>query len=507
MKESDVSLIEEDLQFLSTQMEFASIKANFFLRPVRATSEIMAKYETFNGKMTCRRILIICALLFFSTFNQLLRFVYRILKYSAEYYEWEKTQSKNFEVVFLSHYNGEQIDNSSDIFFGPLPQIANNLGRKCVVLLINHSKNRRVSYLSQNEDSPKYILLPKSCSFPNAIKILTSQISSGIRMVKIGISNREFTARQRMLLIGAATYQLHAGTLSNLILWENLSDLLGENDIRNLFLTLEGHSYEALICENLRVEKREIQVSMYQQGPITLKQFGLSLLLQDTLTNIRVLTSGEVTKDFLLRKNPTLANSIFNIGSEKFQALEKKAKTSDALFHAKMSAKTILFAPEGVMGSTLKFLEIALQAADTLTELNFVFRIHPHLSRSEVRARLRTRNSIPTNFNFSSKNLEDDLTLSIACIYRSSAVAIQGLGFGVQPIFSDEGSGHGLDPIDSTLIPHKSFRESEELISILSQLLESWETDFTTQYNSWFEFQNSYYSRLDSKVLATLFER
>jgi hypothetical protein len=310
-----------------------------------------------------------------------------------------------------------------------------------------------------------------------------------------------------MLLIGAATYQLHEGTLSNLTLWENLSDLVGKNDIKKLFLTLEGHSYEALICENLRVEKKDIQVYLYQHAPLTLKQFGLSLLLQDTLTDVTVLTSGEVTKDFLLRKNPILANSIFNIGNQKFQAHEKKAMTSDALFHTKMSTKTILFAPEGVMGSTLKFLEIALEAADTLRDLNFIFRIHPHLSRNKVRARLRTRNSIPTNFNFSSKNLEDDLTVSIACIYRSSAVAIQGLGFGVQPIFSDEGSGHGLDPIDSTLIPHRSFCKSEDLISILSQLRESWESDFTTQYNSWFEFQNNYYSRLDSKVLATLFER
>jgi hypothetical protein len=507
MKESDASLIQKDLQFLSLQLEVANIKANIFLRPVRATSETMAKYEMFTGIMTRRRILKTCVLLFFSTFNHLLRFFYRTLKYSADYRDWKKTCSKDFDVAFLSHHLGDQIDNSRDVFFGPLPQIANTFGRKCVVLLINHSKNRRVSYLSLNENSPKYILLPKSCSFPNAIKILTSQISNGVRMVKIVIYNREFTARQRMLLIATAMYQLHAGTLSNLTLWENLSDLVGDNDIKSLFLTLEGHAYEALICENLRVEKKKTRVYMYQQGPITLKQFGLSLFLQDTLTNITVLTSGEVTKDFLLRKNPTLASPIFNIGSQKFQALEKMTMTSDALFHRKMSTKTILFAPEGVMGSTLKFLEIALEAAVTLTDLNFIFRIHPHLSRSEVRARLRTRNSIPTNFYFSSKNLEDDLTVSIACIYRSSAVAIQGLGFGVQPIFSDEGSGHGLDPIDSTLIPHKSFSESEELISILSQLRESWEHDFTTQYNLWFEFQNNYYSQLDSKILASLFER
>jgi hypothetical protein len=505
MEESDASLIQEDLQLLSAQMEFANIKANIFLRPVRATSEIMAKYQSFIGKMTYRRILINSAVLFFSTFNQLLRFAYRILKYSAEYNEWKETKVENFEIVFLSHYLGDEIDDSSDIFFGPLPQIANNLGRKCVVLLINHSKKRSISYRSLNEGSPKFILLPKSCSFPTAVKILTSQISSGIRMIKIGISNSDFTSRQRMLSIGAAAYQVHAGTLSNLILWENLSDLVGDNGMKNIFLTLEGHSYEALICENLRVEKREIQVYMYQHGPITLKQFGLSLLLQDTHTDVTILTSGEVTKEFLLHKNPALAKSIFNIGSQKFQALEKKAMASDALSQAKISSKTILFAPEGVLGSTLKLLEIALAVANTFKDLNFVFRIHPHLSRNEMRARLRSRYSNPTNFNFSSKVLEEDLTVSIACIYRSSAVAIQGLGFGVQPIFSDEGSGHGLDPIDSTLIPHKSFSESEELISILSQLRESWENDFTTNYNLWFEFQNNYYSKIDSKLLDTLF--
>ena len=507
MKESDASLIHEDLQLLSTQMEFANIEANIFLRPVRATSEIMEKYETFIGKMTYRRILIICAVLFFSTLNQLLRFLYRILKYSADYIEWKKIDTNDLEVVFLSHYLGDQIDDSSDIFFGPLPQIANNLGRRCVVLLINHSKNRKVLYRALNEDSPKYILLPKCCSLPKAIKILSSQISIGIRMIRIGISDRDFTARQRMLLIGAASYQLHAGTLSNLTLWENLSYLVGDNDMKNIFLTLEGHSYEALICEKFRVEKEEIQVFMYQHGPITLKQFGLSQFLQDASTNTIILTSGEVTKEFLLRKNPTLAKSIFNIGSQKFQAFEKKAMTSDALFQAKKSSRTILFAPEGVLGSTLKLLEIALEVADTFKDLNFIFRIHPHLSRDEVRARLRSRNSIPINFYFSSRNLEDDLIVSIACIYRSSAVAIQGLGFGVQPIFSDEGSGHGLDPIDATLIPHKSFNESEKLIPILFQLQESWESDFTTYCNLWFKFQNSYYSQLDSKILATLFER
>lgn len=507
MNESDASLIQEDLQLLSLQIELANIKANIFLRPVRATSEIMAKYEMFTGIMTRRRILKISTLLLYSTLNQLLRFLYRTLKYSTDYRDWKKSCTKDFEVVFLSHYLGDHIDRSSDVFFGPLPQYANNLKRKCVVLLINHSKNQKISYRTLNENAPEYVLLPKSCSFPKAIEILISQSLSAIRMIKLGIFNRDFTTRQRMLLIGAATYQLNSGTLSSLTLWENLDDFVRDIDLKSFFLTLEGHSYEALICENLGKEKKEIQIYMYQHGPITLKQFGLSLFLEDTLNNTTILTSGEVTKEFLLHKYPTLAKSIFNIGSQKFQTHGKNTTKSDALLQGKTSSKTILFAPEGVLGSTLKLLEFALEVADTFKDINFVFRIHPHLSINEVRARLRSRNSIPKNFNFSSKNLEDDLTVSIACIYRSSAVAIQGLGFGVQPIFSDEESGHGLDPIDSTLIPHNSFSKSEELVSILFQLRESWDRDFTTNYNLWFEFQNSYYSKFDSKTLASLFER
>ena len=116
MKESDASLIQKDLQFLSLQLEVANIKANIFLRPVRATSETMAKYEMFTGIMTRRRILKACVLLLFLTFNHLLRFFYRTLKYSADYREWKKTCTKDFDVVFLSHHLGDQIDNSRDVF-------------------------------------------------------------------------------------------------------------------------------------------------------------------------------------------------------------------------------------------------------------------------------------------------------------------------------------------------------------------------------------------------------
>jgi hypothetical protein len=506
MKEADVTLIHNDLQLLYDQLRFENIRANIFLRPVRATSEIMSKYAPFSGKITFKKILFTSAKMFLSTIFHTLKFLYRNLRSTSDYKTWKKAITKDLDSVFLSHYLGDRKDGNNDIFFGPLPQIANDFGRKSIVLLINHTKHREINYASSDSNSPKYILLPKSNSFPTVIKVLFSQISVGIQIIKLAIFNQNLTARQRLLLIATAAYQLHTGTLSNLILWVNLENFVHVNRVHTLFLTFEGHSYEALICENFNQKVGELKIYMYQHGPITLQQFGLTLSLQDPHTNITVLTSGEVTKDFLLHKNPLLEGSIINIGSQKFQASENQVTTSGALLQAKKSSNTLLFAPEGVMGCTIKFLEFAVDAATCFSDIHFLFRIHPHLSGDEVQAWLRIRKPLPVNFSFSSNNLVDDLSLSFGCIYRSSAVAIQGLGYGVQPIFFDEGSGNGLDPINPNLIPHKSFRDAEEFKALLLEIRETWESDFTHHNYLWRNFQNRYYSKFDSKILGSLFD-
>lgn len=64
----------------------------------------------------------------------------------------------------------------------------------------------------------------------------------------------------------------------------------------------------------------------------------------------------------------------------------------------------------------------------------------------------------------------EDLQLSGFCVYRSSAVAIQGLAEGVRPIHFSSTNGDGLDPLAITALKHETITEASQLISYLKSI-------------------------------------
>jgi hypothetical protein len=100
--------------------------------------------------------------------------------------------------------------------------------------------------------------------------------------------------------------------------------------------------------------------------------------------------------------------------------------------------------------------------------LEFKVRIHPSVPESSVRRILKTQ-----GFNrslISRNSLLDDLVDSTYCIYQSSAVAIEGLAFGVTPLYFNEHESHGLNPLFFANFHQPIFRNVEGFIEFFSDL-------------------------------------
>lgn len=504
MNKSNVDRILLDLKVLRQRLSFPNIEANIFLKPTKPTKEMLAKYEIAAGKFP---LLNFSRSIFYSLpriFMHTVKYFLRHWKFKKEFEDWKQRELQHPSVVFLSHFFGAEVDSSNDNFFGTIPRLVSNLGQDCIILFINHSNTSKIPNKSKLEGL-NCVLLPRTRSFRSAFLIFIAQFKLSLKMIKCLFARDGLSVNQKQLFFELAVYQTHPNTLLNIILWQNLRDVLDLDKTNSLFITLEGHAYEDLVCKNAELEFKSLGIYAYQHAPIVMNQFGLDIFLNSSIRNVTILTSGLVTRERFLIDRLVLENSIFSIGSSKAVKSQYLSENHELMVAQKRLSKCILFAPEGVMESTLTIMRIALDCAYEFSNFNFVVRVHPHLSTKKINAMVEKRSAVPRNFLVSSNSLNHDLESAICCIYRSSAVAIEGLSFGVQPFFLSEGLGDYLDPIDSKSVPHVAFRDQTELKLALLELETSWETDFRKNITSWIHFQRQYFGEIDLMLLSKLF--
>jgi len=107
----------------------------------------------------------------------------------------------------------------------------------------------------------------------------------------------------------------------------------------------------------------------------------------------------------------------------------------------------------------------------------------------------------PHNLRFSNNELFKDLEVSGFCIYRSTAVAIEGLNYGVRPIHFSRYVGDGLDPLAITNLSNESFSHSSQLISYLQHFDESNNNPIEPSLEEMRYAFRSYFEPLNPKVI------
>jgi len=460
--------------------------ANSYFRLVKPIEENLIRYSNLESPTTYRILL--------DAFSAPLRIFLEILKSiaiaaikSRESASFEPSLNLQVKRLFVSHYTHAQNPSRPDVFFDQLPT-SNDLIFYHNNTLLNRVKIVRV--LSKGEFRPNVLVTTKSLGIWKTVFLQSSNLRTSLEMLRAALTSRRFSLIERKILICASSAQVSRQTVANQVNLNRLDLLLSANKPTSLLITLEGHAYEALYIDLIHRKYPDIQLMAFQHAPIVPDQFGLMKNLLRLNSDDIILSSGEITRDFFESLN--LKASIRLLGSPKWRPIVREQKRD--------APTTILGAAEGTLESLESFSELFQGLNDLDLRLKLILRVHPALSPKETSGIL-SRLHFGEQLVLSDRPLEEDLKDSHFCIYRSSAVAIEGLGYGVYPLFFNPGGDQGLNPLYFAKLEVPVFRNLSELRELFMNLRGLKSNPDTSQNDELLRIGASYYSSLNPRAL------
>ena len=479
-------LIEHHLSKIQKEVGEKSTLANTYFRLVKPIEENLKQYSNLEKQIRFP--------LHFSVISSFFKISYEILK-SVIVAVIKKRESASFQVpmgfenqrIFVSHYTHAQVPSKPDVFFDQLPSA------KDLIFYHNNTwlnRTKIVTRLNPYDTRPNFLVTTKSLGLKNIVSLQFKNLYTSVRMLKYALMSRRFTAIERRILICAATNQVSRQTLANQINLNRLDSVLTLNRPSILFITLEGHAYEALYIELIHNKFPGIRLMAFQHAPIVPDQFGLIRNLLKLNSNDVILASGEITRDFFVSLN--LKAGVRLIGSPKWRLANPKCKSEFPI--------TVLGAAEGTYESIENFSRL-FEGLDSLElNLKLILRVHPAVSSKEA-SKILSRVKFGENLVLSTRPLNQDLEESHFCIYRSSAVAIEGLRFGVTPLYFNPNGDQGLNPLYFAKFEMPVFRNLKDFKEYFKTLSELGDVVANNRNQELFKIGSAYYTKLDPSAL------
>ena len=393
--------------------------------------------------------------------------------------------------IFVSHYTGNSTKFSeSDPYFGGLISQNGIEGLRNLVLLINHSKKLlKTSEKSEALNNTLYLILPKTADSRSALYIYIKQLKFFWRILLKALDKVENSRSERMVLFELAIQQLSQSALAQQYLSLNTSRALLKNNAHELYLTFEGHSFETYLARKLRKSSKTLIININQFAPVVPSQYSFYLNLELIPEDVNINVTGRSMIKQILKLTNVSSQRIKIIGSSKHKQNVKLEKT------AKPKNLTVLFAPEGFLNSFAEFASMAEYCASTLKNFNFIIRAHPASKKYATRITQRYL-SKNTNLILSSSSLEEDLSKSDICIYRSSAVGIEGMQYGLIPIHLSRKIDGSVDPIRLEDFKHPRVDGKDNLINALEECRKMSAKDFLKMRSQAIEIFSEYFSEI-----------
>ena len=464
---------------------------NSYFRVSKAVPEQMRTYRITDFKLLrfMGILLSVSTILTSVTFLIYSFFLSIIFRYQYRYLNQNKSRNS---VVFFSHgtfgnINGKKVDQ----FFAGMPDYLNKNNFKSSLIYTNHevlNYKKSIQLLRKKKSKIDQNLMPKFLkpleTFEFAKYIFTLSKDCYI----LGLKNIIRDPLKFILLIDSSRKFYSRSTYVNFLIFKRLSDYVLNNEIEYVFLTLEGHSYEHYLVSQLTLMKPDLKFILYQHSPIVPDQTGLNNFLRNLEIEVIILTTSKRYKEYLTR----ISNlpKYFVIGSAKYVS---ECKPSPGL------KNRVLFAPEGTYESTKEFLDLIKFLCKKEFRRKLVLRLHPNLKKSIRIKYLIRKLSKYDNFKLSSSSLEKDLSTSDLVFYRSSAVGIQGLQFGVKPVLFANPALIGVNALHLTKKAYKLAQNEKDALKIVNK----YKNIKTNSY----KYSLEYYTPLNYQILLTVIKK
>ena len=470
--------LDKFLVSIRERIPFKEICANPFLYLVKPTEENLSKYIFYRPD---GHLFYIFDLLTFGLriiLNVAITICVSILR-SWQNLPWDIHLQHKKEILFISHFTKAQDTSKEDTYLGSLVNPQQDF-----IFYLNHTRINAQKISSRFEEQGKFNFAVNSKSLsPNQtfiVQISQMRVSGWLFLKSLPTSRQNIG--ERRLMLRAAIWQHSRATMSNFTLKNRLTRTILKLEPNFLVLPLEGHAHEAMIM-NLRENKfKDLRIVGYQHAPVVPGQMNLKYIIHMLNDRDYCLTTGEIVKMQLFQANTKCKMQV--IGTPKSQHSGLPAKDYSRI--------KVLVAPEGNKDSILKFISLIKELSHLLPWINFVLRPHPGFEGLNSRTLSKTLIDYP-NIEMSISDLSADLSNSHFVLFRSSAVGIQGLLYGNQPIHWDYFGNDLLNPFSQTNFNVISGKDALEIASLLSKFdIESLKShEFQNKCSIFF---NSYFS-------------
>lgn len=386
----------------------------------------------------------------------LINLLVSILHHFYHLHYWRQFPFKKFaktEIIFLSHYTGQNTIADEDPYFGTLPDQLNKNNRLNILLYMNHNKgnpsNFNLERHTQKSSREQYIL-PKTVNTTQFLKLYKSIFENFKEIIFHVVKKSPRNKGEKILMLELAIQQLGLESISQSILAKNIELVVDQTDAKKIVLTYEGHSFETYVANKLQSKFPNLDVSVYQFAPVVPAQNSFFRNLHYLNKNIRIFVSGPQFKANIQRRTKLPPSALTVIGSRKNQA--------EILPFTAGKDITVLFAAEGSKDSLFEFINLAFYSSLQNPGTTFIVRAHP--ASADYKLELFEKVGKQTsNFYLSRESLINDLHKATHCVYRSSSVGLEGLMYGVIPIHYAAEMNSVLDPIDTIDLPHLQFTD------------------------------------------------
>lgn len=482
----DPQLLEYHLSETQKFLNLPGSLPNSYFRLVKPTEENLNIYKslTETRRFSHIRLAFVAPILIF---KEVLWSISIAVLYRAETHSWSLRSKSPCRKLFVSHFTHAQNPEMPDVFFGSLPTSADH------IFYLNSTRiprQRIESLFSGKKFRMKMTVTTKSLSIPETLKMQFMNLGIAFKMLSISVKARGIPNIQRQILVLASISQVSRSTCANQILLHRFQEVVRETKPSKVFITFEGHLYEHLLLTYLRENHPDIILCPYQHAPIVPAQYGLIRNLKQLSTKETIFCSGEATRSYIESLRPSI--SVVVLGSPKWRPSEFHVRRHDSI--------TVIGAAEGTSGSLESMASLLANLSLIHKDFTFVIRPHPATEPKDS-SRILSKYDSGSNLKFSLGKLDELLMISHYCIYRSSAVAIEGLRFGTVPLFFNPSGDQGLNPLSIANLGNPAFTNSEELSKFFSDVTPLGPPIKEELFNNLRIVGESYFSKLNPFIL------
>ena len=320
--------------------------------------------------------------------------------------------NKDYKYIILSHFvSYEHLNYFNDFYFGNL---AEKLGKDNVLLvLIDHTgfdKNKIKKKINGN-----YIILSKTLGpiveFKLFLKTFVTIFFKNLFNTNLNI----FSVRNVI------------GSVDNQRISIQLKKIIKKFNINYLIFTLEGNSFEKLVCNETKKIDNNIKRIGYQFTILRKLQHSIYISINENFLPDIVYTVGEYNKKKLESKFKNKLK-IFNVGLLKKNNINITKKITNIKNKKKIN---ILVMPEGITSEIETLLNYCLFNQNK--KIIYNFRLHPIFRKNKKINNLI--NQKKTNIKISKNKLNIDFKKNDFILYRGTAAVIDAVKHGLTPIY------------------------------------------------------------------------